>query len=187
METVFTPVFDEEAVKPDKKTRVFVNPSGIFLGGPSHHSGLTGRKNAVDTYGEFSRHSGDALSGKDPMRIDRVGAYVARYAAKNIVAAGLAAECEVALSYSIGMTKPVSLQVNTFGTSQKPQEEILALVNTHFDFRLGAILGQFNLRHLPALNPEGFYRRIAAYGHVGRDDLDLPWENTDKAELLASS
>lgn len=187
MEVVFAPVFHEEAVKPDNKTRVFVNPSGVFLGGPSYHSGLTGRKNAVDTYGEFSRHSGDALSGKDPMRIDRVGAYAARYAAKNIVAAGLAAECEVALSYSIGITKPVSLQVNTFGTSQKPQEEILKMVNTHFDFRLGAILGQFNLRHLPALNPEGFYRRIAAYGHVGRDDLDLPWENTDKAELLASA
>lgn len=187
MEVVFAPIFDDEAVKPDGKTRVFINPTGVFLGGPSHHSGLTGRKNAVDTYGEFSRHSGDALSGKDPMRIDRVGAYVARYAAKNVVAAGLATECEVALSYSIGMIKPASLQVNTFGTSKKPEEEILKLVQTHFDFRLGAILKQFNVRHLPSLNPEGFYRRLAAYGHVGRDDMELPWEKTDKAELLASS
>ena len=120
------------------------------------------------------------------MRIDRVGAYAARYAAKNVVAAGLASECEVALSYSIGMIRPASLQVNTFGTSRKPQEEILNLVKTHFDFRLGAILKQFNVRHLPSLNPEGFYRKLAAYGHVGRDDLILPWEKTDKAELLAA-
>ncbi len=187
LDAVFTPVFSQEAIKPDKKTRVFVNPNGVFLGGPSYHSGLTGRKNAVDTYGEFSRHSGDALSGKDPMRIDRVGAYVARYAAKNVVAAGLASECEVALSYSIGLTEPASLQVNTFGTSKRSQDEILDLVHTHFDFRLAAILRQFNLRHLPSLHPEGFYRRIAAYGHVGRDDVDLPWEKTDKAELLASA
>ncbi len=187
MEAVFEPVFDETAVKPDHKTRVFINPGGVFLGGPSHHSGLTGRKNAVDTYGEFSRHSGDALSGKDPMRIDRVGAYVARYAAKNVVAAGLATQCEVALSYSIGMIKPASLQVNTFGTSKKPQEAIQELVKKHFDFRLGAILKQFNVRHLPSLHPEGFYRKLAAYGHVGRNDVDLPWEKTDKAELLASS
>ena len=187
METVFAPIFDDETVKPDKKTRVFVNPTGVFLGGPSHHSGLTGRKNAVDTYGEFSRQSGDALSGKDPMRIDRVGAYAARYAAKNVVAAGLATECEVALSYSIGMTRPASLQVNTFGTSRQPEEEILSLVKTHFDFRLGAILRQFNVRHLPSLNPEGFYRKLAAYGHVGRDDVDLPWEKTDKAQTLAAS
>ncbi len=186
LEAVFAPIFDNATVKPDKKTRVFVNPTGVFLGGPSHHSGLTGRKNAVDTYGEFSRQSGDALSGKDPMRIDRVGAYAARYAAKNVVSAGLAAECEVALSYSIGMIRPASLQVNTFGTSRKPQEEILNLVKTHFDFRLGAILRQFNVRHLPSLHPEGFYRKLAAYGHVGRDDLDLPWEKTDKAELLAA-
>jgi S-adenosylmethionine synthetase len=187
MEAVFSPVFAQEGVKPDNKTRVFVNPNGFFPGGPSYHSGLTGRKNAVDTYGEFSRQSGDALSGKDPMRIDRVGAYVARYAAKNVVAAGLAGECEVALSYSIGLVQPASLQVNTFGTSKKSQEEIRDLVNAHFDFRLGAILRQFNLRRLPAMHPEGFYRRIAAYGHMGRDDMDLPWEKTDKAELLASA
>ncbi len=187
LKSVFEPIFHGETVKPDKKTRVFVNPSGVFLGGPSHHSGLTGRKNAVDTYGEFSRQSGDALSGKDPMRIDRVGAYAARYAAKNVVAAGLAAECEVALSYSIGMIKPASLQVNTFGTSRRPEEEILDLVKTHFDFRLGAILRKFNVRHLPSLNPEGFYRKLAAYGHVGRDDVALPWEKTDKAQVLAAS
>ena len=186
MDTVFKPVFKKEKVKPDRKTRIFINPNGVFLGGPTYHSGLTGRKNAVDTYGEFSRHSGDALSGKDPMRIDRIGAYAARYAAKNVVAAGLATACEVALSYSIGLTEPVGLQVNVHDTTTKSQEEILDLVKSHFDFRLAAILKQFNLRRLPSLDPAGFYQKLATYGHVGRDDMDLPWERTDKAEALAS-
>ena len=148
------------------------------------HSGLTGRKNDVDTYGEYARHSGNALSGKDPMRIDRVGAYAARYAAKNVVAAGLAEECEVQLSYSIGFARPVSIQVETFGTGKLSDEELAALVERHFDFRLAGILRDFNLRHLPALHKGRFYRKLAAYGQVGRLDLDLPWEVTDKAEIL---
>src|SRR5262249_25960560 len=153
-------------------------------GGPSVHSGLTGRKNAIDTYGEYSRHSGAALSGKDPTRIDRVGAYVARYAAKNVVAAGLAAECEVQLSYSLGLARPVSIQVETFGTGTIPDEEIRDLLTQKFDFRLAAILKQFNLRFLPSLVKGGFYRKLAAYGHVGRMDIGLPWEVTDRAALL---
>lgn len=181
-------VFQEEAIRPDEKTRIFINPDGPFIvGGPSVHSGLTGRKNAIDTYGEYSRHSGAALSGKDPTRIDRVGAYAARYAAKNVVAAGLAAECEVQLSYSIGLARPVSVQVETFGTGRIPDEEIAALLSQHFDFRLAGILRQFNLRHLPTTVRGGFYRKLAAYGHVGRMDIGLPWEVTDKAALLRES
>ena len=152
-----------------------------------HHSGLTGRKNAIDTYGEYSRHSGKALSGKDPLRIDRIGAYAARYAAKNVVAAGLANKCEVMLSYSIGLTKPVSLQVQTFGTGTLSDYEITELVEKHFDFRRVGILREFRLRHLPSENPVGFYQKIAAYGHFGRTDLDLPWEKTDKAQILSEA
>jgi S-adenosylmethionine synthetase len=181
-------VFLEEPIRPDKKTRIFINPDGPFLvGGPSVHSGLTGRKNAIDTYGEFSRHSGAALSGKDPTRIDRVGAYAARYAAKNVVAAGLATECEVQLSYSLGLARPVSMQVETFGTGVIPDEEIAVRLGRHVDFRLAGILRQFNLRHLPATVRGGFYRKLAAYGHVGRMDIGLPWEVTDKAALLRES
>jgi S-adenosylmethionine synthetase len=184
-ETVIERIFDDEDIRVDKKTKVFVNPDGpIVKGGPTSHSGLTGRKSAVDTYGEYSRHSGDALSGKDPLRIDRVGAYAARYAAKNLVAAGLAKECEVMLSYTIGLSRPVSLQVQSFDTGKVPDEKLTDLVNAHFDFRIAAILRQFNLRHLPELNRNGFYRRLAAYGHFGRMGMDLPWENTDKTEVL---
>jgi S-adenosylmethionine synthetase len=182
---VIDEVFREEEVRPDDRTRIFINPDGPFIiGGPSVHSGLTGRKNAIDTYGEYSRHSGAALSGKDPTRIDRVGAYAARYAAKNVVAAGLAAECEVQLSYSIGLSRPVSVQVETFGTGVIPDEEIAASLNQHFDFRLAGILKQFQLRFLPSATKSGFYRRLATYGHVGRTDLNLPWEATDRAQLL---
>jgi S-adenosylmethionine synthetase len=184
-ETVVDFVFQEEAIRPDDQTRIFINPDGPFLiGGPSVHSGLTGRKNAIDTYGEYSRHSGAALSGKDPTRIDRVGAYAARYAAKNVVAAGLAAECEVQLSYSIGLSRPVSVQVETFGTGVIADEEIAARLSQHCDFRLAGILRQFNLRHLPSTVRGGFYRKLAAYGHVGRMDIGLPWEVTDKAAVL---
>jgi S-adenosylmethionine synthetase len=183
-EKVIKPIFEDQPIKPDKKTRIFINPDGTFLGGPTYHSGLTGRKNGVDTYGEYCRHSGNALSGKDPSRIDRVGAYVARYAAKNVVAAGLASECEITLSYSLGITRPVSLHVETFGTGKLPDMEIRERVKKHFDFRLAAILRDFRLRHLPAEHPEGFYAKLAAYGHFGRMDMDLPWEKTDKAELL---
>jgi len=187
VESVITPVFKTEEIRPDKRTRVFVNPDGpVVVGGPSHHSGLTGRKSAVDMYGEYARHSGKALSGKDPLRIDRVGAYVARFAAKNVVAAGLAPECEVTLSYALGLPRPVSLQVDTFGTGKIPDTEIGSLVKEHVDFRLAGILKEFNLRHLPSTHPGGFYQDLAAYGHVGRMDLDLPWERTDKAPLLSS-
>ena len=183
--TVIEPVFHEEPLKPDAQTQVFVNPDGILLmGGPSIHSGLTGRKNAIDTYGEYSRHSGAALSGKDPTRIDRIGAYAARYSAKNVVAAGLADECEVQLSYSIGQARPISIQVQTFGTSTIPDDAITALVAQHFDFRLASIIRQFQLRFLPARVPGGFYQKLAAYGHVGRMDIGLPWEVTDKVALL---
>lgn len=184
-EAVIYPVFCEEPVKPDEETRIFINPDGPFiLGGPSVHSGLTGRKNAIDTYGEYSRHSGAALSGKDPMRIDRVGAYAARYAAKNVVASGLADECEVQLSYSIGLSRPVSIQVETYGTGKISEEEIAALLERNFDFRIAGIIRRFNLRHLPSIIKGGFYKRLAAYGHVGRMDIGLPWELTDKAQYL---
>jgi len=184
-DSVIDAVFHDEEIKPDEKTRIFINPDGPFItGGPSVHSGLTGRKNAIDTYGEYSRHSGAALSGKDPTRIDRVGAYAARYAAKNVVAAGLATECEVQLSYSIGLAQPVSIQVETFGTGKLPDEEIRALLARHCDFRLAAILKQFNLRFLPSAVKGGFYKKLAAYGHVGRMDIGAPWEVTDRAPLL---
>ncbi|HWR89245.1 MAG TPA: methionine adenosyltransferase domain-containing protein, partial [Dissulfurispiraceae bacterium] len=158
----------------------------FIIGGPSVHSGLTGRKNAIDTYGEYSRHSGAALSGKDPKRIDRIGAYAARYAAKNVVAAGLAGECEVQLSYSIGLSRPVSVQVETFGTGRVSDREIASAVEEYFDFRLAGILKHFNLRYLPATVKGGFFRKLAAYGHVGRMDIGLPWEVTDKVAVLRS-
>ncbi|MBD2494158.1 methionine adenosyltransferase [Nostoc sp. FACHB-280] len=184
-ETVINPVFENEEIRPDAKTRIFINPDGAFIkGGPAVHSGLTGRKNAIDTYGEYSKHSGSALSGKDPIRIDRIGAYIARYAAKNIVAAKLADECEVQLSYSIGLSRPVSIQVETFGTGKISDEEITNLLEKHFDFRLAGIIKQFNLRHLPTIHPGGFYRQLAVYGHVGRMDIDLPWEKTDKVDVF---
>ncbi|OCQ98711.1 methionine adenosyltransferase [Nostoc sp. MBR 210] len=184
-ETVINPVFENEEIRPDAKTRIFINPDGAFIkGGPAVHSGLTGRKNAIDTYGEYSKHSGSALSGKDPIRIDRIGAYIARYAAKNIVAAKLADECEVQLSYSIGLSRPVSIQVETFGTGKISDEEITNLLEKHFDFRLAGIIKQFNLRHLPTIHPGGFYRQLAVYGHVGRMDIDLPWEKTDKVGMF---
>lgn len=184
-QAIIDSVFQDEVIKPDKDTRIFVNPDGPFItGGPSIHSGLTGRKNAIDTYGEYSRHSGAALSGKDPMRIDRVGAYAARYAAKNVVAAGLADECEVQLSYSIGLSRPVSIQVETFGTGRVPDADISDMIERNFEFRLGGIAKQFSLRHLPSSIKGGFYRKLAVYGHVGRMDIGLPWEVTDKTHLL---
>jgi S-adenosylmethionine synthetase len=185
-ECVIAPVFNDEPIGPDAKTRIFINPDGPFIsGGPAVHSGLTGRKNAVDTYGEYSRQSEAALSGKDPLRIDRVGAYVARYAAKNVVAAGLADECEVQLSYSIGLSRPVSVVVETFGSGKIDDDEIAERLIRHIDFRLAGIMKQFNLRHLPASVKGGFYRKLAAYGQVGRMDMGLPWELTDKVSLLS--
>ncbi|PPS44062.1 methionine adenosyltransferase [Chroococcidiopsis sp. TS-821] len=186
-QTVIDAVFADEDIRPDPATRIFINPEGLFVtGGPYVHAGLTGRKNAIDTYGEYSKHSGAALSGKDPIRIDRVGAYMARYAAKNIVAANLADECEVQLSYSIGLARPVSIQVETFGTGKISDTELTMLLEKYFDFRLAAIVRDFKLRFLPALTPGGFYTKLAAYGHVGRMDINLPWEATDKVSALAS-
>ncbi|MCX7794146.1 MAG: methionine adenosyltransferase [Thermodesulfovibrionales bacterium] len=185
IEYVIKPALHDEDIKMDDRTSIFINPEGpVIPGGPLVHSGLTGRKNAVDTYGEYARHSGSALSGKDPLRIDRVGAYAARYAAKNIVAAGLADECEVQLSYSIGISRPVSIQIETFGTGKIPDEEIARRINIFFDFRPAGIIKQFNLRYMPSTIKGGFYRKLASYGHVGRMDIGLPWELTDKAEML---
>jgi S-adenosylmethionine synthetase len=182
---VITPVLAEQPVASDGDTHYFINPEGpVIGGGPAVHSGLTGRKTGIDTYGEYARHSGAALSGKDPMRIDRVGAYMARYAAKNAVAAGLAGECEVQLSYSIGSAGPVSLRVRSFGTGTIDDAEIAGRLRRAFDFRIGAIVRDLRLRHLPAEHPEGFYRRLAAYGHMGRTDLDVPWEQTDRVGEL---
>jgi S-adenosylmethionine synthetase len=187
-EAVIEHVFRDEPLRPDPRTQIFINPEGVFhLGGPSVHSGLTGRKTAIDTYGDYSRHSGAALSGKDPLRIDRVGAYAARYAAKNLVAAELADECEVQLSYSISRSRPESVQVETFGTGKIPDEKLTSLLLKHFDFRLAAIVRDFQLRRLPENRQGEFYRKLAVYGQVGRLDLDLPWEKTDKADLLKGS
>jgi S-adenosylmethionine synthetase len=184
-EAVIYPIFEDEEIKPDENTRIFINPDGpLIKGGPAVHSGLTGRKNAIDTYGEYSKHSGSALSGKDPIRIDRIGAYIARYAAKNVVAAKLADECEVQLSYSIGLARPVSIQVETFGTGKVSDEEITTILDKHFDFRLAGIIKQFNLRYLPSLTKGGFYKKLAAYGHVGRIDIELPWEKVDKVDVF---
>jgi S-adenosylmethionine synthetase len=185
IEEVIHPVFQNEPVRPDRDTQVFVNPYGPFVtGGPTLHSGLTGRKTAVDTYGEYSRHSGAALSGKGPLRVDRVAPYAARYAAKNVIAAGLARECEVQLSYAIGLARPVSVRVETHGTGRLPEAQIAARLGEAIDFRLGAVVRQFRLRHLPAQNRGAFYRKLAAYGQVGRMDLGLPWEATDRAAAL---
>jgi S-adenosylmethionine synthetase len=185
-ETVVRPALRTEGLAMDADARLLINPEGPYAGGPMNHSGLTGRKNAVDTYGEFARHSGKTLSGKDPVRIDRAGAYAARYAAKNIVAAELADTCEVVLSYATGRSLPVTLMAQTFGTGRIPDEKLTSLLHAHFDFRPAAILRDFRLRRLAINEPGGFYQHLAAYGHFGREDLSLPWEETDKAELLRS-
>jgi len=182
---VITPVFAGEPLGIDSSTKIYVNPQGAFpKSGPAYHSGMTGRKSAADTYGGYARHNGAALSGKDPSRIDRIGVYAARYAAKNIVAAGLAEECEVQLSYSIGQAAPVSIQVQTFGTGAIADDEITRRLEQNFDFRVGAIIRDFNLRHLPEEYPDGFYGKLPAHGHFANALLDLPWERTDKTGLL---
>jgi S-adenosylmethionine synthetase len=185
IQNVIEPAFSDEPISIDNHTRININPHGALIsGGPTKHSGLTGRKTAVDTYGGFARQNTAALSGKDPSRIDRVGVYAARYAAKNIVAAGLAEMCEVQLSYSIGISRPVSISVETFGTSQIPDLEIGRRIESLFDFRLGNIVKQFHLRSLPKQLGVDFYKRLSAYGQVGRTDLALPWEVTDRIEIL---
>jgi S-adenosylmethionine synthetase len=182
---VVEPVFGDIDVKPDEQTRFLVNPTGKFVvGGPQGDSGLTGRKIIVDTYGGYSRHGGGAFSGKDPTKVDRSAAYASRYVAKNIVAAGLADKCEVQLSYAIGVARPVSVMLDTFGTGKIDDQILLELIKTHFELRPAGIIHAFNLRNLPKERGGRFYQDVAAYGHLGRNDLDLPWERTDKAELL---
>lgn len=182
---VINPVFAEEPIRPDLNTRIEVNFGGtIVKGGPSVHTGLTGRKGAEDTYGEYARHSQIALSGKDPSRVGRTGSYAARYAAKNVVAAGLADECEVQLSYTMGSARPISIQVDTSGTGTKPDSDIAALLKRQMDFRIAALIRTLELRFLPARNPDGFYRKLATYGQIGRTDIELPWETTDLKDQL---
>jgi S-adenosylmethionine synthetase len=182
---VITPIFADMVIKPDSQTRFLVNPTGKFvIGGPQGDSGLTGRKIIVDTYGGYSRHGGGAFSGKDPTKVDRSAAYACRYVAKNIVAAGLADKCEVQLSYAIGVARPVSILVETFGTGKIDDDRLLELVKQHFELRPAGIIQTFGLRNLPAERGGRFYQEVAAYGHFGRTDLDLPWEQTDKAALL---
>ena len=182
---VVQPIFADISVKPDANTRFLVNPTGKFVvGGPQGDSGLTGRKIIVDTYGGYSRHGGGAFSGKDPTKVDRSAAYAARYVAKNIVAAGLASKCEVQLSYAIGVARPVSMMIETFGTGTVDDDLLLEAVKKLFELRPAGIIQAFNLQHLPGERGGRFYQDVAAYGHLGRTDLDLPWEQTDKAVLL---
>jgi S-adenosylmethionine synthetase len=182
---VIAPVFERYDIKPDAQTKYFVNPSGRFvIGGPQGDSGLTGRKVIVDTYGGYSRHGGGAFSGKDPTKVDRSATYAARYVAKNIVAAQLASRCEVQISYAIGVARPLSVNVNTFGTGKLTDDDLAALVEKHFDLRPMGIIQTFDMQNLPAQRKGRFYQDLAAYGHVGRVELDLPWERTDKADAL---
>jgi S-adenosylmethionine synthetase len=186
--SVVLPVFADLDVKPDDKTHFLVNPTGKFvIGGPQGDAGLTGRKIIVDTYGGYSRHGGGAFSGKDPTKVDRSAAYACRHVAKNVVAAGLATKCEVQLSYAIGVASPVSILVETFGTGIISDDQIFELIEEHFELRPEGILATFNLRNLPAERNGRFYQDVAAYGHFGRDDLDLPWEQTDKAATLKAA
>ena len=162
----------------DEETMYYINPTGRFvIGGPQGDTGLTGRKIIIDTYGGYSRHGGGAFSGKDPTKVDRSAAYAARYVAKNIVAAGLADKCEIELAYAIGVAKPLSIFVDTFGTGKVSEEVLVELINKNFDLRPGAIIRDLDLRR-------PIYKQVAAYGHFGRTDIDLPWERTDKAETL---
>lgn len=184
-EYVVKPVFADITIKPDSQTRFLVNPTGKFvIGGPQGDSGLTGRKIIIDTYGGYSRHGGGAFSGKDPTKVDRSAAYACRYIAKNIVAAGLAEKCEVQISYAIGVARPVSMMIETFGTAKVDEDKLEDVVKQHFELRPAGIIQTFNLQNLPAERGGRFYQDVAAYGHLGRTDIDLPWEQTDKVELL---
>jgi S-adenosylmethionine synthetase len=178
-ERLIMPALPEGMV--DKNIKVFVNPTGRFVvGGPMGDAGVTGRKIIVDSYGGMGRHGGGAFSGKDPTKVDRSGAYAARYVAKNVVAAGLADRVEVQVAYAIGVAHPLSVNVETFGTAKIADEKIAALINEHFDLRPGAIIRDLKLR-------QPIYRKTAAYGHFGRDDVEFPWERTDKADALRNA
>ena len=174
IDNVILPIVPKEMI--DDNTKIFVNPTGRFvIGGPNGDTGLTGRKIIVDTYGGYSRHGGGAFSGKDPTKVDRSASYAARYVAKNIVASGVADKCEVQIAYAIGVAKPVSVLVDTFGTAKVDEDAISEYVYKNIDLRPSAIINKFNLRR-------PIYRQLAAYGHVGREDLDIPWEKTDIAD-----
>ncbi|OGI20458.1 MAG: methionine adenosyltransferase [Candidatus Melainabacteria bacterium RIFCSPHIGHO2_02_FULL_34_12] len=184
-EFVIKPVVEQLSHLIDNETKYFINPSGRFvIGGPQGDAGLTGRKIIVDTYGGYARHGGGAFSGKDPTKVDRSACYAARYIAKNIVAAGLARHCEVQVSYAIGVAKPISISVSTFGTGKAKDTVLCDIVNQVFDLRPLAIIKKFNMQNLPKLNKGVFYRNTASYGHFGRLDLNLPWEELDKVEEL---
>ena len=173
---VITPIIPSNMI--DENTKIFVNPTGRFvIGGPHGDTGLTGRKIIVDTYGGYSRHGGGAFSGKDPTKVDRSACYAARYVAKNIVASGVADKCEVQIAYAIGVAKPVSVLVDTFGTAKVDEDKISEFVYNNIDLRPTAIIEKFQLRR-------PIYRQLAAYGHIGREDLDIPWEKTDMAEQI---
>ena len=179
MEHVIKPVVDASLL--DDDTKYFINPTGRFvIGGPHGDSGLTGRKLIVDTYGRYSRHGGGAFSGKDPTKVDRSGAYAARYVAKNLVAAGLADKCEIQLAYAIGVARPVSIFVDSFGTGKVSDEKLADIVAENFDLRPAAIIKKLDLRR-------PIYRQVAAYGHFGRVDVEFPWERTDKVEELKAA
>ena len=176
---VITPIIPSELI--DENTRVLVNPTGRFVyGGPAADTGLTGRKIIVDTYGGYSRHGGGAFSGKDPTKVDRSAAYAARWAAKNIVAAGLAKKCEIQLSYAIGVAKPVSIMVDTFHTGTVSDEVLSKAVEKVFDLRPAAIIRDLDLK-------KPIYRKLSAYGHMGREDLGVSWEKTNKTEELLNA
>jgi len=179
MEEIIKPVVPEQWI--DKHTKFYVNPTGRFvIGGPLGDCGLTGRKIIVDTYGGMARHGGGCFSGKDPSKVDRSGAYAGRYVAKNLVAAGIAQRCEIQVSYAIGVAKPTSISIETFGTGKISDEKIVALIEAHFDLRPRSIITTLNL-----LQP--IYQQTAAYGHFGREDLDLPWEALDKVDELRAA
>jgi S-adenosylmethionine synthetase len=179
IEDIIYPNLPKELV--DKELKIYVNPTGRFvIGGPMGDAGVTGRKIIVDTYGGMGRHGGGAFSGKDPTKVDRSAAYAVRWVAKNVVAAGLAERCEIQVAYAIGVARPLSINVETFGTGKIADEKIAALIDAHFDLRPGAIIRDLDLRR-------PIYRQTAAYGHFGRDDISLPWEKTDRAEALAKA